>query len=353
VIAVFELVVSIGVVIVVSATCSLFEAVLYSVPAAHVESLRQAKRRSGRLLHELRLRNVDRPIAAILSLNTIANTGGAFIAGAAFIKVYGDEWSAYFTAFITLAVLLFSEIIPKTIGVVHSRPLSAVVAYPLRFLVWALAPLVELARLVTRLIARGTADQEISEEEIATMARLGQRAGSLQPDEARTVQNILSLKHKTVREVMTPRTVVLALSIHLTVEQAQEESAGWPYSRAPVYDEDFEDVVGFVLRRDVLSAIAQDQGDTKLSELIQPIHFVAESFPLDGVLRMFLERQQHLFAVIDEYGGLAGVITLEDVLEEILGAEIVDESDLVTDTREAARARRSQVFKDQQGSEES
>lgn len=348
-----ELVISVGVVIVVSATCSLFEAVLYSVPVAHIEALRQARRRSGRLLQELRLRNVDRPISAILSLNTIANTGGAFIAGAAFIKVYGAEWSVHFTVFITLAVLLFSEIIPKTIGVVHSRTLSSFVAYPLRFLVWGLTPLVELARLVTRLIARGTADQEVSEEEIATMARLGQRAGALQADEARTVQNILALKHKTVREAMTPRTVVLALSIHLTAEEAQKESAGWPYSRAPVYDVDFEDVVGFVLRRDVLSAIAQEKGDTKLSELIQPIHFVAESFPLDRVLRMFLERQQHLFAVIDEYGGLAGVLTLEDVLEEILGTQIVDESDLVADTREAARARRREVFKDQRGSEES
>ncbi len=346
-----ELVISVGVVIVVSAMCSLFEAVLYSVPVGHIESLRQAGRRSGRILHRLRVRNVDRPISAILSLNTIANTGGAFIAGAAFVKVYGDEWSTYFTVFITLSVLLFSEIIPKTVGVVHSRPLSAIVAYALRFLVWALAPLVELARLVTRLIARGHAGDEVSAEEISIMARLGQRAGAIQPDEARTVQNILSLKNKTVREVMTPRIVVSALSIKLTVEQAQKESGVWPYSRTPVYDNDFEDVVGFVLRRDVFNAIAQSRGDTMLSELMQPIHFVAEAFPLDHVLRMFLERRQHLFAVIDEYSGLAGIITLEDVLEEILGTQIVDEFDPVADTRVVARERRRQVFRDQKGSE--
>ena len=183
------------------------------------------------------------------------------------------------------------------------------------------------------------------------MARLGQRAGAIQPDEARTVQNILSLKNKTVREVMTPRIVVSALSIKLTVEQAQKESGVWPYSRTPVYDNDFEDVVGFVLRRDVFNAIAQSRGDTMLSELMQPIHFVAEAFPLDHVLRMFLERRQHLFAVIDEYSGLAGIITLEDVLEEILGTQIVDEFDPVADTRVVARERRRQVFRDQKGSE--
>ncbi len=339
----FELVASVCAVIVVSAMCSLFEAVLYAIPISYIESLAQTGRASGRILKALRTRNIDRSISAILSLNTIANTGGAFIAGAAFIKVFGGEWQPYFTIFITLAVLLFSEVIPKTIGVVYNRSLASLITYPLQFLVWSLYPLVEMCRLATRTFSRGGAIQEVSEEEIAIMARLGRRTGAIQPDEARVMQNILSLKRKTVKDVMTPRTVVFALSADLTVEQAQKEAGIWPYSRMPVYENDFEEVTGVVLRRDAFNALTGERGHVKISDLMKPVHFVAETFSLDHVLEMFLERRQHLFVVIDEYSGLAGIITLEDVLEEILGREIVDESDQVTDMRELARRRRRQV----------
>ena len=176
------------------------------------------------------------------------------------------------------------------------------------------------------------------------MARLGQRTGAIDRDESRIMQNILSLKRKTVRDVMTPRTVVFALNADLTVDQAQNETGIWTHSRIPVYDNEFEDIVGVVLRRDAFKAHAEDQGSTVLTNLMRPVHFVAESFTLDRVLKTFLERRQHLFAVIDEYGGLAGIVTLEDVLEEILGREIVDEFDPVTDMRELARRRRRQVL---------
>lgn len=338
-----ELVIYVCAVIVVSAMCSLFEAVLYAVPVSYVESLAQKGATSGRILKGLRMRNVDRPISAILSLNTIANTGGAFLAGAAFIMVFGVEWELYFTIFITLSVLLLSEVIPKTVGVVYNRSLAGLVAIPLQFLVWVLYPLVVICRLVTRAFSRGRTGQEVSEEEIAVMARMGRQAGAIQPVEARVMQNILTLKRKSVRDVMTPRTVVFALSADLTVEQAQKEAGVWPYSRVPVYENEFEDVIGVVMRRDALNALAEGQGQRPISELMRPVHFVAETVSLDRVLEMFLERRQHLFAVIDEYGGLAGILTLEDVLEEILGREIVDESDTVTDMRELARRRRRQV----------
>lgn len=338
-----ELVIAVCTVILVSAMCSLFEAVLYAVPVSYVESLAQKGALSGRILKELRMRNVDRPISAILSLNTIANTGGAFVAGAAFIKVFGGEWEHYFTIFITLSVLILSEVIPKTVGVVYSRSLASLIAVPLRVLVWLLYPLVEMCRLLTRAFSKGRSSQEVSEEEIAAMARMGRQTGAIQPDEARVMQNILSLKRRTVSDVMTPRTVVFALSAELTVEQAQKEAGVWPYSRVPVYENEFEDVIGVVMRRDALNALARGQAQQPISELMRPVHFVAETVSLDRVLEMFLERRQHLFAVIDEYGGLAGILTLEDVLEEILGREIVDESDTVTDTRELARRRRRQV----------
>lgn len=338
-----ELVIFVCAVIFVSATCSLAEAVLYAVPVSYVESLAQKGTVSGRILKDLRMRNVDRPISAILSLNTIANTGGAFLAGAAFIKVYGAQWEHYFTIFITLSVLLLSEVIPKTVGVVYSRSLAGLIAIPLRFLVLAMYPFVEACRLVTRAFSKGRTSQEVSEEEISSMARMGREAGAIEPHEARVMQNILSLKRKTARDVMTPRTVVFALSAGLTVEQAQQEAGTWQHSRVPVYEDEFEDVIGVVMRRDTLNALAEGQGRQPISELMRPVHFVAETVSLDRVLEMFLERRQHLFVVIDEYGGLAGILTLEDVLEEILGREIVDESDTVTDMRELARRRRRQV----------
>ncbi len=338
-----ELVIAVCTVILVSAMCSLFEAVLYAVPVSYVESLAQKGALSGRILKDLRLRNVDRPISAILSLNTIANTGGAFVAGAAFIKVFGGQWEHYFTIFITLSVLLLSEVIPKTVGVVYSRSLASLIAIPLQCLVWLLYPLVDMCRLVTRAFAKGRSSQDVSEDEIAAMARMGRQTGAIQPDEARVMQNILSLKRKTARNVMTPRTVVFALSADLTVEQAQKEAGTWQHSRVPVYENEFEDVIGVVMRRDALNAMAEGQGQQPISKLMRPVHFVAETVSLDRVLEMFLERRQHLFVVIDEYGGLAGILTLEDVLEEILGREIVDESDTVTDMRELARRRRRQV----------
>jgi len=338
------LLVSVSIVILVSALCSLFEAVLYSVPISHIESLKHAGRTSGGILHNLRVDNVDRSISAILSLNTIANTGGAFIAGAAFIKVFGVGWSAYFTIFITLSVLLFSEVIPKTIGVIYSCPLSNLIAYPLRFLVWVMAPFVEISRLVTRFISHGNTKHRVSARDIIAMARLGQRAGVIEIDESRMIQNILSLKSKTVREVMTPRTVIFTLDANLTAEEAKREAGIWPYSRVPVYENNFEDMVGIVLRRDVFNAIVRNQGYTKLSELMQPAHFVVETYTLYRVLEMFLKRRQHLFVVIDEYGGIAGILTLEDVLEEILGKQIVDEFDLVTDMQVLARRRRRQIL---------
>ena len=342
-----ELILAVSAVIIISALCSLFEAVLYSVPFSHIESLAQAGRTSGQILHRLRQReNVDRPISAILSLNTIANTGGAFIAGVAFIKVFGPEWEVYFTIGITCAVLFFSEVLPKTVGVVYNRSLSGFIARPLLALVWIFTPLVAVLRIFTRMISRGETDDATSPDELISMARAGHRAGVIEADEARVIQNILSLKSKSARDVMTPRTVVFGLSDQLSVDEAHEESGIWEHSRVPVYDKEFEDIVGIVIRRDALSARAEGRGNVKLSELMRPVHFVSESMTLDRILKIFLERRQHLFIVIDEFGGLAGILTLEDVLEEILGREIIDEFDQVTDMRELARRRRQQTLQE-------
>lgn len=338
------LLISVGIVIIVSAFCSLFEAVFLSVPIGHIENLAQEGQAAGRIFRRLKQpQNADRALTAILSLNTFANTGGAVVAGAAFTKVFGEEMENYFTIGMMFAVLFFSEVVPKTIGFVFTRPLSNLIARPLNLLIWIFTPLIWISSLLTRTITRGEMSEQISEEELISMARIGRRSGSIEASEARVIQNVLSLKSKTAQDVMTPRTVVFSLQDQLTLEEARSEAGTWPHSRVPVYANDFEDIVGIILRRDVLTALAENKEKQKLSELMRPVHFVAEAMALDRILEMFLERRQHLFVVIDEYGGLAGVLTLEDVLEEILGTEIVDELDQVTDMRELARRRRQQT----------
>ncbi len=340
------LVLTVAAVISVSALCSLFEAVLYSVPASHVEALAEDGRPAGRLLKDLRS-NVDRPITAILSLNTISNTAGAALAGALATGVFGAEWFVAFSAAFTLSILMFSEILPKTAGVVYSRPLSGLVAWPLKALVWLFMPLVRLSRLATRAVAGTREAEQVSGEEIAVMARLGRRAGVVHEDHARVIENILSLESKTVSQVMTPRTVLFTLAAELTVEVAHRETGVLTYGRIPVWTGSKENVIGFVQRPDVLAAVARDELGVRLEDLVKPVHFVLEKTNLSRVLALFLDRGEHLFVALDEFGGLAGVVTLEDVMEEILGKEIVDEYDQVTDLRQLAQIRRQQVLSGQ------
>lgn len=341
-----ELIISVLAVVLISATCSLFEAVVLSSPLSHVEKLAQDGHKAGIIFRRLR-QKVDRPLSAILSLNTIANTGGAAIAGGAFLRVFGTEggYDIYFQIGLTFAVLFLSEVIPKTVGAVYSRPMTIWIARPLYLLVVLFRPLIALTGLATQAVSRG-ADQahDVSGEDLQSLAKLGARTGAIEADEARVIENVLNLKEKQARDVMTPRTVVFALPETSTVETARRESGTWSHSRIPVYADEFEDIVGIVLRRDILAALARDRDQTQLSVLMRPVHFVSESTDLDRILDTFLEKRQHMFAVIDEYGGLAGVLTLEDVLEEILGVEIVDELDQVEDMRELARRRRQQTM---------
>jgi len=336
------LVLAVTLAILISASCSLFESVLYAVPKRHIEAMVQAKKQSGKIFKELQ-GNVEKPIVAILSLNTIANTAGAAIAGWSAGELFGHEAIGYFSAFFTLAVLLFSEIIPKTTGVIYGRILVPLVAYPLKALVCLMTPAILLSSLVTRLISKGKAEEDITAEELRIMAHLSLRSGSIKPFQDDAIENILTLQDKAVKEVMTPRTVVFSLSEHLKAEEAARAGSSWEHSRFPVYDENTEDIVGIVLTKELFIEVAEGRPDTPLTELMRPVHFVAETARLNQVLMEFLESRQHLFVVLDEYGGLAGLISLEDIMEEILGREIVDESDAVADKRELARQRRRQI----------
>ncbi len=336
-----ELSLVVGFVVVTSATCSLFEAVLYSVPASKIDGLELQGRRSGRLLRELRA-EVDRPIAAILSLNTLANTGGAALAGALADQVFGSAWIGYFSAAFTLAILFLSEIIPKTAGVLFARQLAGPIARPLQALVVLFTPLVWLSRRSTSLLVSAVPTHDsVSDEELLTIVRRGLRSGDIEEQEAHVIRNVLSLETKTAEQIMTPRTVLFTLDAQTGLKTAAHDAQLLRHSRVPVYSDGPDDIVGIVHRRDILTAAAKDEFDTTMDQLMHPVHFVVETAKLDELLRTFLERRQHLVVVTDEFGTISGIVTLEDVLEEILGREIVDESDDVADLRAFARQQRA------------
>ena len=334
-----ELAVVVALVVLTSAACSLFEAVLYSVPLSQIDALERAGKPSGPILRVLRS-HVDRPIAAILSLNTVANTGGAALAGAIASNVFGSIWIGYFSAAFTLAILLVSEIIPKTAGVIYARQLSGPIARPLMALVFICTPIIWLSRLVTRLVAAGHQNERVSDEDLLLMVRRGLSTGDFQPHEADVISNVLALDAKTAAEIMTPRTVLFTLQTGTSLVDAASEEQLLQHSRVPVYDENPDDIVGIVHRRDILRAAAKDEFDTTLDQLMRPVHFVVETAKLDYLLRTALEQRQHLMVVTDEFGSISGIVTLEDVLEEILGREIVDEFDQVADLRAFARQQR-------------
>ena len=339
-----ELTLAVAFAVLISASCSVTEAVLYSIPWSYIERLRNDGRRSGEILYRLRQR-IEEPITAVLTLNTVANTAGAAVAGAAFADVFGPQYMAVFAAAFTVAILIFSEVIPKTLGVSYARPLAPAIARPLAFLVWSLKPVIIVGGALTRMLTPEKSSPHTTEDDIRAVVSLSRRSGSIKPYEETSIRNILSLDHKRVEDIMTPRTVTFSLPADMTVQQAREQGDFWHYSRIPVYDEHNEDMVGLVLRRAILEEIAADRDETKLAEIMRPVHFVLESVTLDKLLLNFLEVRMHLFVVLDEYGGLSGVVTLEDVLEEILGKEIVDETDRVEDLRQLARRKRSQLTK--------
>ena len=343
-----ELIIAVSFALFISAGCSLFESVLYSLPARHIEAMFKAGKPTGKIFKEMR-GNVERPIVAILSLNTIAHTAGAAIAGAAASMVFGSEWLGYFSAVFTLAILVFSEIVPKTAGVVYGRSLAPLIAYPLKGLVWSMTPAIWLSSLITRMITRNKAEEDITAEEIRAMAHSSLRTGGIKPYQDRAIENILTLQNKTVKEAMTPRTVIFSLSEHLTLEETSKLTTKWEHSRFPVYDENTEDIVGIVLTKEFLMALSEGRKDMPLTDLMMPVHFVVETARLNQVLTEFLQLREHLFVVLDEYGGLSGLISLEDILEEILGREIVDESDEVDDKRSLARQRRKMIIRNSEG----
>lgn len=318
--------------------CSVLEAILLSASPSYIETLVQEGSSAGKLMSTHK-ENVELPISAILTLNTIAHTVGAAGAGAEATALFGSEYFGLISAVLTFLILVFSEIIPKTIGAMYWRPLLPFAAYAIRLLVWVLYPIVWFLQWTTRIFQRDENTPTVTRHEIAAMASLGADEGSINESETRVLRNLLQLNRVHVYDIMTPRTVVLMLQEKLTIGDVMQRQRVLPFSRIPIYGDSLDDVTGFVLRHDILSRAAHDEDNICLCDIKRDLHPIPAGVTVTDALNELVKRQQHIFLVIDEYGGMAGVLTMEDAFESLLGAEITDESDLVADMRKMAQER--------------
>jgi len=321
--------------------CSLFEAALYAITPAAIGLLRD--RKPGPLIDRLaRLReDVEEPIAAILTINTIAHTVGAAWCGAMVGEVYGSAAVGVFAAVFTVLVLSVTEIVPKSLGVRYARQLATSIVWPIQLMIWSVWPVVWIAKKAMGLITGSAEGHGPSEDEVVVVSRLAAAKGAMRPQEHRWVRNALRLDRVTAGELRTPRTVVESLPANTPVGDLVEHVERWLHSRVPITDgENVDKVVGLVHRREVLdAALATPDAQLILSDLARPILFVPESMPAHELLDLFLAERTHMVAVADEYGGFEGVVTLEDVLEQLIGAEIVDEHDYAEDMQKLALQR--------------
>ena len=330
------LVIYVLIALVFSFLCSVAEAVILSVSRPYIELQLKKRRRSGQLLAKLK-RDINSPLAAILTLNTIAHTVGAAGAGAQAAHVFGNAYVGIASAVLTLLILIFSEIIPKTLGAHYWRRLAPVTAYGLRGLVWLLYPFVLLSRLLTRGMSHGPLLTGFNRDELAVMAEVSAKEGQLAKHESSIMKNLLRLHKTRVQDIMTPRTVIFSLSEELRVEEFFWKYEAVRYSRIPLYRDDPEQLEGFVLRSDLLLAQARGNTDTPLSTYRRAMPAIPETSDLHQAFDMFMRERAHIMLVVNEYGGTEGIVTLEDILETLIGLEIVDEGDTTTDMQTYAR----------------
>ncbi len=319
----------------VSFLCSVLEAVLLSVTATFIAQTKQKNQHAGDVLDNTK-RKLDQSISSILILNTFAHTMGAAGVGAQAIRVYGEQWETLIAFLLTLAILYFSEIIPKTLGVTFWRQLAVPSAYIIAFLVKIIFPLVWLATRVTTLFRRNK-NETISREEILAFTALSYKEGGIVTQENQLLENIFKLRDVKVEDILTPRTVVHALCETTTVKEALSFDQTAIFTRIPTYSESIDTVTGVIIKGQLYECERYGQGDKQLKDVKLPIYRISKKFPVLNVLDLFIKRHEQLFLVEDHFGQTVGVVTLEDAIETLLGREIVDESDQVEDMQKLAK----------------
>lgn len=319
--------------ILVSFICSILEAVLLSVTPSYIGSM---KNKTGERLKKIK-KDIDRPLAAILSLNTIAHTIGAAGVGAQATIIFGEAYIGLISALLTLAILIFSEIIPKTLGATYWRSMTKFSVFTLEILIIVMYPLVILSQGITNILSKKEGEATVSRAEVTAMAELGHQEGIFEESESRVIKNLIRLRSITVENIMTPRTVVIAASEDKTVTQVYKNKKYMHISRIPIYKENLDNVTGYIHKHDLLDKMANDEHELPVKEIKRSIQVVPENTYIPTLFEQLMSTREQIALAVDEYGGMAGIVTMEDIIETLLGMEIVDEFDSAHDMQAFAR----------------
>ena len=318
----------------VSFVCSLFEAVLLSLTPAYISLTKKTNPRTGLLMEHLR-DNLNRPLSAILTLNTITHTLGASAVGAMVYSHFGEALVTIASVALTLAILFLSEIFPKVIGAAYWKALAPLSCYGIQIMVFLLYPIVWISEFLGKLV-KESEEPEISREEVIATAELSMHEGELEHKESSIIKNLLMLDNIYVSDIMTPRSVIFALEAGHSVEQVHGRHKPIRFSRIPVFEGSLDNVIGMTMRFRIHEALSNDQHDIKIRDLVTPLSSVSERMSVASALDHFIKHREHMSLVTDEYGVITGLVTLEDAVETLLGVEIVDELDHVSDMRQYA-----------------
>lgn len=322
----------------ISFLCSILESVLLSTPLTYLTMLKENGDKTAEKFLSYKM-NTDRPLAAILSLNTIANTIGAAGVGRQATLLFGNAWFGVISATTTILILIFSEIVPKTIGTSYWKSLTGFATRAISVLVFLMYPLVVLIRLISRWLTPEDGASLVSRDEVTAMANIGEEEGVIDTSENKVIQNIMKLDNVKAGDVMTPRIVAVTAQENMTLKNFYKNDNYLHYSRIPVYSDSQEYITGYILLNDALEGLADDEFDTRLKDLKRPISFFKEEDSLSDIWETLLKEKEQIGLIIDEYGCFQGILTMEDIIETILGLEIIDESDQFTDMQQYAKER--------------
>lgn len=281
--------------------------------------------------------NIDRPVAAILTLNTVAHTIGAAGVGSESVKVFGEAYFGIISAILTLLILVLSEIIPKTIGASYWRTLAMPSAKIIKVLIVIAYPLVWLSELLTRCVSPKIQPLTVSREEVAAMVSVGTDEGVIEDAENKVIQSFLKLSNVKAEDIMTPYVVVSSVSTGTTMKEFYDNKALAPFSRIPVFETGREFITGYVRRANVLEMLTQDKFTMQLKDIVRPILFFMEDAKVSDIWQRMLQEKEHISVITDEYGCMRGIVTMEDVIETMLGVEIMDECDTTENLQAMAR----------------
>ena len=319
----------------ISFLCSLCEAVLLSLSPAFVEVALDQRKKSGKVLKHV-MENMDRSISAILTLNTVSHTLGSAWIGYEVHVVFGDNFVTLFSVFLTFMILVFSEILPKTIGKNNPKAFAFFVSYCVQIMTILLYPVVKFSEAVSQALASDVDEPDVTRDEMIKHAEIGVEEGTIKAKESTIIKNLMKLDNIFVSDIMTPRSVFMALEGEMTVQEVSKKFRPIRFSRIPVYQDSLDHITGITHRYKILEALSQDQHHKKINDIITPISAVSERMTVSQVLDFFIKEKSHLAIVNDEYGVTTGLVTLEDAVETLLGVEIMDEFDNIEDMRKYA-----------------